>query len=115
MEYMADTQEHITEDAIANSATNLVPVGSVLIVVKSKILLHSLPVAITTASMCFGQDLKGLVCGSRVLPEFGIAYSRCGHAKKCNSRPGTGCKHRGFDSRHAPCRQNPTAAPFTPT
>lgn len=69
-DYMGDTQEHVTEEAIASSATNLVPAGSVLVVVKSKILMHSLPVAITTVPMCFGQDLKGLVSGGKVLPHF---------------------------------------------
>jgi type I restriction enzyme S subunit len=69
-DYMSDTQEHITEDAIEQSATNLVPARSVLIVVKSKILMHSLPIAITTVPMCFGQDLKALICGEKALPEF---------------------------------------------
>ena len=59
-EFLDDTQEHITEAAIEQSATNLVPPGTILVVVKSKILAHSLPVAITRVPTCFGQDLKGI-------------------------------------------------------
>lgn len=59
-EFLDDTQEHITAQAIKESATNLVPVGTILIVVKSKILAHSLPVAITRVPTCFGQDIKGI-------------------------------------------------------
>jgi type I restriction enzyme, S subunit len=59
-EFLEDTQEHITDEAIGQSATSLVPIGTILIVVKSKILAHSLPVAITRVATCFGQDLKGI-------------------------------------------------------
>lgn len=59
-EFLDDTQEHITEQAIEQSATNLVPPGTILIVVKSKILAHSLPLAIARVPTCFGQDLKGI-------------------------------------------------------
>ena len=69
-EFLDDTQEHITEAAINESATNLVPAGTVLIVVKSKILAHSLPIAITTVPTCFGQDLKGM----RLSQEYEIRF-----------------------------------------
>lgn len=59
-EYLDDTQEHITESAIEQSATNLVPAGTILIVVKSKVLMHSLPLLIARVPTCFGQDIKGL-------------------------------------------------------
>lgn len=59
-EYLDDTQEHITALAIERSATNLVPAGSILIVVKSKVLAHSLPLAIARVSTCFGQDIKAI-------------------------------------------------------
>ena len=68
--YLSDAQEHITEEAISSSATNQVPAGTILIVVKSKILMHSLPLGITTRPFCFGQDLKGLVPKPEVEPIF---------------------------------------------
>ncbi len=60
-EVFVDSQEHVTKDAIEQSATKLVPVGTLLIVVKSKVLMHRLPVTISTVPVCFGQDLKGIV------------------------------------------------------
>jgi type I restriction enzyme S subunit len=58
--FLDDTQEHITPEAIERSATKLVPPGTILVVVKSKVLAHSLPVALSRVPTCFGQDLKGL-------------------------------------------------------
>lgn len=68
--YLQDAEEHITEKAIAASATNLTPAGTILMVVKSKILMHSLPMSITLQPFCFGQDVKGLVCNLGVSPLF---------------------------------------------
>lgn len=69
-DYIQDTQEHITEAAIRTSATRLVPATSVLLVVKSKVLMHRLPLAITEVPLCHGQDIKSIQCSARVLPEF---------------------------------------------
>ncbi len=60
-ELLVDTQEHVTAEAVARSATKLVPSGSLLVVVKSKILARTLPLAISQVPVCFGQDLKGIV------------------------------------------------------
>lgn len=65
-----DSEDHITEAALDGSATQLLPVGSVLVVVRGMILAHTLPVAVTTGPVTINQDIKALVCGSRVLPEF---------------------------------------------
>lgn len=60
-EQLLDTQEHITEEAISRSATKLVAPGTILVVVKSKVLMHRLPVLVAEVPTCFGQDLKGIV------------------------------------------------------
>jgi type I restriction enzyme S subunit len=65
-----DTEEHITQEAIENSCTNLVPADSILLVVKSKILMHRLPVAITKVPLCHGQDIKSIQCSQELHPEF---------------------------------------------
>jgi len=57
---IGDAQDHITEDAVAQSATNLVEAGSVLIVVRSGILQHTLPVAIAQREVALNQDLKAV-------------------------------------------------------
>ena len=77
-EFLDDTQEHITNEAIQQSATNLVPAGTALIVVKSKILAHSLPIAIARVPTCFGQDLKGMTVSERADVGFVTAALRCG-------------------------------------
>jgi type I restriction enzyme S subunit len=68
--FLDDTVDHVTEEAVASSATKIVPAGSVLVVVKSKILAHTLPVAIARVPTCFGQDLKGLLAHGKLSPEF---------------------------------------------
>ena len=65
-DYIYDTQEHITEKAIKESATNLVPVGSILLVVKSKILMRRLPIAVTKVPLCHGQDIKSIQCSNKI-------------------------------------------------
>lgn len=69
-DYIWDTEEHITEDAIKNSATKLVPANSILVVVKSKVLMHRLPVAVACVPMCHGQDLKSIQCSDELHHEF---------------------------------------------
>ncbi len=56
-----DTEDHISKEAIQNSATNLVPEHSVLIVFRSGILVRTVPVAITARALAINQDIKGLI------------------------------------------------------
>jgi type I restriction enzyme, S subunit len=79
-EFLDDTEEHITAEAIKSSATKLVPVGTILIVVKSKVLARRLPVAVTRVATCFGQDLKGIQVGARCEVSFVAASLRIGSA-----------------------------------
>jgi type I restriction enzyme S subunit len=65
-EYIFDTQEHITEEAIRKSATKLVPKESILMVVKSKVLMHRLPLAISKVDICHGQDIKSIQCSAKL-------------------------------------------------
>jgi type I restriction enzyme S subunit len=60
-DHITDAQDHITEDAVAQSATNLVEAGSILIVVRSGILQHTLPVAIAKRQVALNQDLKAVL------------------------------------------------------
>ena len=72
--HVMNTADHITEVAIARSATQLVPKGSVLVVVRSGILARHLPVAIAGRSLTFNQDIKALVPSQDVLAEFLVYY-----------------------------------------
>ncbi len=58
---VCDASDRITEAAVANSATSVVPPGSTLLVVRSGILAHSFPVALVTGPVAFNQDIKAVV------------------------------------------------------
>lgn len=60
-EVIVDTEDHITEEAVASSATRLVAPGAALIVVRSGILQHSIPVATNSTPVAVNQDMKALV------------------------------------------------------
>jgi type I restriction enzyme S subunit len=67
---VVDTEDKITPQAVRESATKLVPSGAVLIVVRSGILVHSIPVALSGREVALNQDLKALLPSSDVLPEY---------------------------------------------
>jgi type I restriction enzyme S subunit len=67
---IVDAEDRITELAIRSSATNLLPSGAVLIVTRSGILAHSLPVAVTQTDAAINQDLKALVPYAGLDPEY---------------------------------------------
>ncbi len=71
---IAETEDMITEDAVRNSATSILPTGSILIVTRSGILRHTLPVAVTRIPVTVNQDLKALRPESGMEPRY-IAYA----------------------------------------
>ena len=65
-----DTEDKITAEAIRESATRLVPAGAVLIVVRSGILVHSIPVALAGCEVTLNQDLKAMIPDSELVPQY---------------------------------------------
>ncbi len=57
---ITDTEDHITEDAVADSATKLVPACSVACVMRSGILRHTFPVAVTARKLTLNQDMRAV-------------------------------------------------------
>jgi type I restriction enzyme S subunit len=57
---LLDTKDHITEEAVQRTSTSAVTKDTLLIVVRSGILRHSIPVAIAGVRMAINQDIKGL-------------------------------------------------------
>src|SRR4051812_37426278 len=59
-EFIDAAEDQITRAAIDESATQLIPAPSVLLVTRSGILRHTLPVAVNTRAVAINQDLKAL-------------------------------------------------------
>lgn len=58
--YISDVPDHISEEAIQNSSAQLIPKGSLLMVIRGMILAHSFPIAINLSSVAINQDMKAL-------------------------------------------------------
>ena len=64
------TGDGITPEAVAGSATSLIPAGSILIVTRSGILAHTFPVAINAIDVTVNQDLKALIPLAGLSPDY---------------------------------------------
>jgi type I restriction enzyme, S subunit len=62
-ERIGSASESITKAGLANSSAKLCPAGSVVIVVRSGILKHTLPVALLEGELAINQDIKCFDCG----------------------------------------------------
>lgn len=78
--WIDDAEDYITEEAVARSATSIIRPGAVLLVVRSGILKHSLPVAINTVPVALNQDMKALTFRPSLIPAF-FAYWIEGQAR----------------------------------
>ncbi|MCW2904530.1 MAG: hsdS [Streptosporangiaceae bacterium] len=63
-------QVNITQAGLDNSSARLVPENSVLIVVRSGVLKHTLPVALSRRVVAINQDMKALICSDEVDPGY---------------------------------------------
>lgn len=59
-EVVSDSIDHVSPEAIDNSATSLIPEGAVLMVVRSGILARTVPIALTGRKLTINQDLKAI-------------------------------------------------------
>ena len=55
-----NSSDHVSTGAIAASATTVIPKGSVLLVTRSGILAHTLPIATNEVPLAINQDLKAI-------------------------------------------------------
>ena len=65
-----DSQIRINQMGLDNSTARIVPVNSVIMVIRSGILKHTLPVAINAVPLTINQDLKAFVPGDRIITRF---------------------------------------------
>jgi type I restriction enzyme S subunit len=75
-----DTEDHITDRAIADGA-RLLPAGTVLLVIRGMILAHTLPVARAERPVAFNQDMKALVVRDDVDSEYVLYWLLC-HSRR---------------------------------
>ncbi|GIJ21280.1 restriction endonuclease subunit S [Micromonospora lutea] len=64
------SQVKITDAGLANSAARLVPAQSILIVVRSGVLKHTVPVGLSQIPVAINQDMKALLCNPEVHPDY---------------------------------------------
>ena len=69
-ERISDSEDHITKEAVSHSAASLIDADSVLVVTRSGILRHTLPVAVNTVPVTVNQDLKALTPRSGIMAEY---------------------------------------------
>ena len=67
---MIDTQDHISQKALAETSIKLLPKNTVAIVARSGILKHTLPVVYIPFETTVNQDIKALVTVETVLPKY---------------------------------------------
>jgi len=61
VDFIEDSQDHVSDVAVKETNLKLVGPGSVLLVVRGMILAHSVPVALNLAAVTINQDMKALV------------------------------------------------------
>lgn len=67
---LLDTSLHISPAAIESCSSRMLPAGTVVMVVRSGILQHTIPVAILGASMAVNQDIKAFQFTNALLPKY---------------------------------------------
>jgi type I restriction enzyme S subunit len=59
--YIEDTEDHISEQAVEVSATKIIPAKTLLVVMRSGILQHSIPACVINYDMAINQDIKAFL------------------------------------------------------
>ncbi len=66
---LTDAQDHISESGL-RAGSALAPAGAVFIVVRGMILSRDVPVALAEVPMAFNQDVKAIIPGDELEPEY---------------------------------------------
>lgn len=65
-----DAKIRITRAGLDNSAARLVPANSVLVVVRSGVLKHTIPVAVNRTPVAINQDMKAFLCSKSLNADY---------------------------------------------
>ena len=76
VDYIESTIDYITLNAVSKSTTKMIPVKSLLFVVRSGILRHILPVAINNIECTVNQDLKALTVSTHINSKYVLLFSK---------------------------------------
>ena len=68
--FIEQTEDYITEIAIAESSTSLIPVNSILIVTRSGVLRHSVPISLNQRNIAINQDVKAIIPNNNIVSIF---------------------------------------------
>ncbi len=60
----------LSEEGLASSSARLIPENSIVVVTRSGILKHTLPVAITACPVAINQDIKAMILRDVVVPVY---------------------------------------------
>lgn len=101
VDFIEDTEDHISFDAVSKSATKLVNANTLLCVVRSGILQHTFPIAITKRQMCFNQDIIAITAQAARVDIHYLFYllkSRSEEILRTGIKPGVTVQsfHNGF-------------------
>ncbi len=75
------SEDLISNSALAEGRVSLLPAGSVLIVTRSGILSHTLPVAVTKLPVTINQDIKALTLNSGISAKY-VAHALRGSSQR---------------------------------
>lgn len=75
-DYLLDSEDHITQKAIGECGLTLYNPGTLIFCVRSGILRHTFPVAVSTRPVTINQDLRALCLSDDVNPSFLLYYMR---------------------------------------
>ena len=78
---VTSSEDRVSEAALKQGRVSIVPEGSVLVVTRSGILSHTLPVAVTKTPVTINQDLKALTPKTGVLPKY-VAHALRGASRR---------------------------------
>lgn len=78
---ITSSEDRVSEVALKEGRASLVPEGSVLVVTRSGILSHTLPVAVTKTPVTINQDLKALTLKPGISPKY-VAHALHGTSRR---------------------------------
>jgi type I restriction enzyme S subunit len=93
------TEDHITEAAVRNSATKLVPANAVALVARSSILDHTLPIAFVPSPSALNQDMKAVIAADGIEPRYVFHVLRANRARMLRTVRRSGGSVASLDSQ----------------